>query len=194
MFPQLETERLRLVELKDSYIQSYYEIMSNEEVTRYYGMDPLKTLEDAEMMFQTFSDLFKKRGAIRWGLVLKESGNLIGTIGLNALQVSSKKANVGYEIHPYYWRKGLTMEALQEIMRYAFERLGLVRLGAVTFVQNQASNQLLLKAGFQREGILRSYLYQNERNHDAYSFSILEHEWRLERKNDSVHKKSKSRR
>ncbi|MFS0782091.1 GNAT family N-acetyltransferase [Bacillus sp. 1P06AnD] len=178
MFPQLETERLQLVELDDSYIQSYFDIMSNEEVTRYYGMDPLQTQADAENIIHSFADAFKKRSAIRWGLVLKDSSDLIGTIGLNALQLKSKKANVGYEIHPFYWRRGLMKEAMQAIMAFSFEGLGLVRLGAVTFIQNEASNQLLMKAGFQQEGVLRSYLFQNERNHDAFSFSLLHNEWR----------------
>lgn len=176
-FPKLETGRLALVQISKQYTQSYFDIMSRDEVTRYYGMNSLKTIEEASKIIQSFQDGFENRKSIRWGMVLKESGTFIGTVGLNNLNIGSKKAEIGYELHPSHWHKGLTTEAVKEVLRYSFEVLGLFRMGAITYPKNIASNQLLKQLGFSHEGLLRGYLYQNEQSHDAFVFSLLKTEW-----------------
>lgn len=89
-FPILETERLRLVEIEQSYCQKIYEIFSLDEVTCYYGMNSFTEFGQASRMIESFSKNYFEKKAIRWGIVLKETNNLIGTIGLNNLQLWSK--------------------------------------------------------------------------------------------------------
>lgn len=43
----------------------------------------------------------------------------------------------------------------------------------VVFIENEASNRLLRKLGFQQEGILRDYMVQNGTAHDTYVYSLL---------------------
>lgn len=148
--------------------------MSRDEVTKYYGMDSLKRLEDAEKMIASFPKTFNSNRGIRWGMVVKESGAFIGTVGLNNLNAGSKRAEVGFELHPSFWNGGYTSEAVKEIINYSFNTLELHRLGAVTFPQNEASISLLKKLGFVKEGTLRGYLFQNNQSHDAFVFSLLE--------------------
>lgn len=65
----------------------------------------------------------------------------------------NKRAEIGCETHPDYWRMGYTSEAIKEVLKYSFEKPDLYRIGAVTFPESKASNQLLEKLGFQREGL-----------------------------------------
>jgi ribosomal-protein-alanine N-acetyltransferase len=51
--------------------------------------------------------------------------------------------------------------------------MDLARIGAVVFTENEASNKLLTKIGFQQEGILRDYMYQNGESHDTFVYSLL---------------------
>ncbi|QTM99186.1 GNAT family N-acetyltransferase [Sediminibacillus dalangtanensis] len=178
IFPELETERLHLVEIKKQHASSFFDIMSNDQVTRYYGMNSLVNMEQAEEMIYSLHETYKSGRGIRWGLIVKDSNRFIGTAGLNNLSTYSKKAEIGYEINPDFWRMGYTTEAINKIMQYSFEKLGLYRLGAVTFPQNHASNQLLRKLGFMEEGTLRGYLYQHKQSHDALIFSLLQPEWK----------------
>ena len=96
-----------------------------------------------------------------------------GTIGLNNLSKGMKRAEIGFELHPDFWRTGITSEAVKAVVDYSFTELGLQRMGAVTFLDNVASINLLEKHGFEQEGILRSYLFQNGQFHDARVFSVL---------------------
>ncbi|MDN7245360.1 GNAT family N-acetyltransferase [Planococcus shenhongbingii] len=176
-FPILETSRLQLVQIGQQYAERFYEIMSREDVTEYYGMDKLINQQEAEAIIKSFQIAFDSKRGMRWGIVLKENGDFIGTIGLNNLNIRAKKSEIGYELHPDYWRQGFMKEAIKAVLQYAFENLDLVRMGAVTFPDNEASSRLLRKMGFTEEGRLRSYLYQGGQSHDALIFSLLKPEW-----------------
>ena len=76
----------------------------------------------------TYDRIFSKitRKGIRWEIVLKETNVLIGTIGLNNLQLWSKRSEIGYDLHPRYWGNGYASEAAREIIDYGFKDLGFV--------------------------------------------------------------------
>ena len=173
----LGTERLQLVKLNKSHLDAYFSIMSKQEVMEYYGMEPLTKKEDAKMILDSMEKSRELNQSIRWGITLKESGQLIGTIGLNNLSLKSKRAEIGYELHPDHWRQGYTTEAVSAVIDYAFQQLGLFRIGAITYPANTSSNHLLLKMGFTLEGTLRGYLFQRNQSHDAYVFSLTRPEW-----------------
>lgn len=173
MFPILETDRLILREITNADAPSIFNCFSNEDVTRFYGQETLERMEDAEAIVDFFSNSYKQKRGIRWGIERKGTQGIIGTIGFNAWIPKHKRAEIGYEIHPDCWRKGYTSEAIRTVIKYGFDELNLTRIGAVVFLENEASNQLLSKIGFQQEGILRDYMYQNGKAHDTYVYSML---------------------
>lgn len=173
MFPILETERLILRELTQDDAQSVFKCFSNEDVTRYYGQEPFIEMRQAENLVKLFSKNFAEKRGIRWGIERKETKDIIGTIGFNVWSPTHRRAEIGYEIHPDYWRKGYTQEAVSKIVSYGFGHMGLTRIGAVVFLENEASNKLLTKVGFVKEGTLRDYIYQNGQSHDTFIYSIL---------------------
>ncbi|MGM0896509.1 MAG: GNAT family N-acetyltransferase [Bacillota bacterium] len=172
-FQELATDRLELVHIGKHHAESFFDIMSRDEVTKYYGMSSLTEISDAEKIIESFRQTFESNRGIRWGIVVKETGAFIGTVGLNNLNLKSKKAEIGFELHPAYWNKGYVSEAVKEVLEYCFGQLGLFRLGAVTFPENAVSIALLRKLGFEKEGVLRGYLYQDDCSHDAFIFSLL---------------------
>ncbi|MBE1555437.1 GNAT family N-acetyltransferase [Sporosarcina limicola] len=176
-FPILETARLRLIEVRAEHASTVFDIFSNPQVTKYYGMDSFTEVGQAEKMVQHFRSTYEAKKGIRWAIIIGDDNRFVGTIGLNNLALGMKKAEIGFEIHPEYWRSGVTSEALRAVLSYSFETLGLHRMGAVTFPANTASIGLLKKHGFKQEGKLRSYLYQNGQSHDASLFSLLHTEW-----------------
>ncbi|MCR6109628.1 GNAT family N-acetyltransferase [Bacillus sp. A301a_S52] len=173
MFPNLETERLILREITHNDAESIFSFFSNDNVTRFYGQDLLETIDQASDFVDFFAKNFEEKKGIRWGIERKGEKELIGTIGFNAWSPKHKRAEIGYEIHPDYWRNGYMFEAVSRIISYGSETLGLTRIGAVVFIENAASNNLLTKIGFQQEGILKNYMYQNGMVYDTYIYSFL---------------------
>ncbi|WP_298473171.1 GNAT family N-acetyltransferase [uncultured Psychrobacillus sp.] len=177
-FPILKTERLNLIEINEEHVASIYSIFSNEAVIQYYGMSPLTSVDQAAAMVKSFANGFEQKRSMRWGIVWQETGELIGTVGLNNLALHSKRTEIGYDLLPAHWRKGIVTEAVEAVIDYCFNELKLFRIGAVTFPQNKASFALLLKMGFEKEGVLKGYLYQDTESHDAFIFSITQPEWK----------------
>jgi len=176
-FPTLETERLLLNKVEEQDAGRFFDILSRDEVTSYYGMDSLIHPEEAIEMIRSFHTTFMLKRGMRWAIRFKETNEFIGTIGLNNLNLYSKKAELGYELHPDYWRRQLMQEAIRVVLKHAFAELGLYRIGAVTYPENLSSNRLLEKLGFTQEGRLRGYLHQRNESHDALIFSLLRTEW-----------------
>jgi ribosomal-protein-alanine N-acetyltransferase len=170
------------VEITHQYVDSLYEIFSLEEVTKFYGTDRFTFLGEATRLIDMFQKNYHDKRGIRWGIILKENHRLIGTVGLNGLQLKNKRAEIGYELHPKYWKQGVTSEAIQEVLRFSFEKMDLFRIGAVVYPENIASIKLLEKQGFKNEGLLRGYMLQNDQFHDTYVLSILKPEWELKHK------------
>jgi ribosomal-protein-alanine N-acetyltransferase len=173
MVPILETEGLLLRELTKEDAKDIFNCLSNEEVTRYYGQERLEGLEQAEKFIDYFSENYHEKKGMRWGIERKDTKGIIGTVGFNAWNHKHKRAEIGYEIHPVHWRKGYMFEAATRVLSYGFDALGLTRIGAIVFIENEASNKLICKLGFQREGVLRNYMYQDGIAHDTYVYSIL---------------------
>ena len=136
-FPILKTARLQLIEVTPEHAPALFHILSNEDVTRFYGMNPLREQERCSNIIESFKQTFDSRQGIRWGMVTRDSGTFIGTIGLNHLSLYSKKAEIGFELDPAHWRRGYAAEAIEAVLAYAYETLGLYRMGAVTFLENK---------------------------------------------------------
>lgn len=80
---------------------------------------------------------------------------------------------VGYAIGYNYWGKGIVKEALLELIKY-FKEIGIVRLQAYHEVENINSGKVLIKSGFEYEGILRkSVLNKRDELVDAKIYSII---------------------
>ncbi|OAB29620.1 acetyltransferase [Paenibacillus macquariensis subsp. defensor] len=176
MFPVLETERLKLREITKDDAEGIFACFSNDNVTRYYGQETLQNIEQAEKFVDFFSNNYNEKRGIRWGIERKETKGIIGTIGFNAWSPKHKRAEIGYEIHPSQSRKGYISEAVSKVLEYGFDVMDLTRIGAVVFIDNEASNKLLTKMGFQKEGVLRDYMYQNGIAHDTYVYSLLKND------------------
>jgi RimJ/RimL family protein N-acetyltransferase len=74
-------------------------------------------------------------------------------------------------------RKGYGSEALQMLMRYAFEELNLYRLTVQTMEYNTAAQKFLEKHGWQCEVRRREAIYRDGRYWDALTYGLLAEEW-----------------
>ncbi|MGG0276628.1 GNAT family N-acetyltransferase [Bacillus rhizoplanae] len=173
MFPILETERLILRELIEDDAQGILNCFSNEDVLRYYGQNPLTDLEQVKNIIRNFSNNYKEKRGIKWGVEIKEIEGIIGTIGFHDWSSEHKRAEIAYALLPEHWGKGYATEAALKVISYGFNELDLTRIGAVVFTENKASNVLLTKLGFQNEGVLRNYMYQNNVSYDTNVYSLL---------------------
>ncbi|MFD6442561.1 GNAT family N-acetyltransferase [Peribacillus sp. NPDC060186] len=173
MFPILETERLILRELVEGDALDILNCFSNADVLRYYGQNPLTSTDQVKQIIRNFSKNFDEKRGIKWGIELKGKDGIIGTIGFQEWSHEHKRAELSYALFPKNWGNGYATEAVSMVISYGFKELDLTRIGAVVFIENKASNKLLTKLGFKKEGILRNYMYQNDVSFDTNIYSLL---------------------
>jgi RimJ/RimL family protein N-acetyltransferase len=108
---------------------------------------------------------------------ITESDVLVGAIGMNINR--SRVGHIGYWCAAQARGRGLTTRALLVICRWGIEAQRLGRLELITDPDNLASQRVAEKAGFQREGVLRSHLlHPDGSRRDSVMFSLLPGEFR----------------
>ena len=158
-FPTLETDRLILRELTQADAPWYLAHFSRPEIVVGSGFPAPVDLEAARGELDRYVlNLFARRSGLRGGLVPRGEQELIGSAGLYAWRDDPEPtAELGYDLAPEFWGRGLMTEAIGEIGRYAFETLGIARLEATVIVGNERSCRTLERAGFRHEGILAAH-------------------------------------
>lgn len=171
-FPILSTDRLELVEITQSHLGDLYKLFSDEKVTRFYNLLPLKNEQEAQKSIDWFQTRFKDKLGIRWGICLKGQQNIIGTVGFNNF-AKGHRANIGYDLQTAYWNNGFITEALKTIIHFGFSELEINRIEAEVMQGNVMSEKVLEKLNFQNEGVLRAWMHWNDKHYDMTMFSLL---------------------
>jgi RimJ/RimL family protein N-acetyltransferase len=85
---------------------------------------------------------------------------------------------IGFQIRSEDMRnRGYGTEAVRLLVEYLFMTKNIERLQASTDIENRASQCVLEKNGFIKEGEMRKSLFRNGSFHNTYIYSILKEEW-----------------
>jgi ribosomal-protein-alanine N-acetyltransferase len=173
--PRIETERLILRELTDGDIPFLFEHFSKDEINEYSSEENLASMVEAKDLFEKY--IVPRPGLFRLGLVLRETEELIGTIGFYGIDHTSRRAIVGADLMRSHWGKGFMTEALRALISYGFKEMKLNRIEATADPQNLRSLRLMERCGFKKEGVLRQRFYYKGSFHDDAIYSLLNREW-----------------
>lgn len=128
---------------------------------------------DAEWWINHTQERIKKGKAYELGIELKKTGQIIGGMGLCNIELKHDSAEVGYWLGKKYWRQGITTEALELLMDFAFNELKLHRLYANTLTDNIGSQRVLEKCGFTKEGRRKEAIKKDGEYHDDFIFGLV---------------------
>ncbi|WP_400190936.1 GNAT family N-acetyltransferase [Hymenobacter sp. B81] len=149
-FPVLKTERLTLRQLVDSDDKEIFALRSNDDVNKYLGRKPSKSLDDAKNFILAINESIQKNDALYWAIALNGADKLIGTICLFNFSDDNSKAEIGYELLPDFQGKAIMQEAAAEVIDFGIQHIGLNAIEAYTHAENQSSTRLLDKLHFTR--------------------------------------------
>ena len=175
--PTLSTERLILRKVRRGDARALYEYAQDPEVSRHVLWSAHQGLWESRSFIRQLRRQYRLGLPATFGIEDRETGCLIGTIGFMNLSPEHRCAEVGYSLARSRWNRGLMTEALQAVLRYAFETLKLNRVEAIHEVDNPASGKVMAKAGMKPEGTLRRKIYNKGRWSDVRIWAILRDEW-----------------
>lgn len=148
----ITTSRLIIRAFKLSDAADEFEFASLEEVGFNAGFKPHLNIEETEKTIARFIAQDEV-----WAIELKETGKVIGSIGLHpdSFRKDMNTKEIGYVLSPKFQKQGLMLEAVNAVLEFGFNQHNLSLIGANHFAFNEASRKVILKAGFNYDGILR---------------------------------------
>lgn len=159
----LETERLLLRRLLPTDLESLFGLYCDPEIRRYFPEGTL-TYEETKEELEWFLEGHPAQPELGlWATIHKPTGQFIGRCGLLPWTIDGHhQVEVAYLLDKAYWGQGLATEAVQGILDYGFEQLGLSRLICLIHPENQASIKVAQRIGMaleqEREDEMGPYL------------------------------------
>ncbi|HET7735608.1 MAG TPA: GNAT family protein [Nocardioidaceae bacterium] len=180
----VRTERLSLRRVQDGDVEATWTFRRLDEVSRWITMAP-QDLESYRAMFTEEERLAKT-------LVVELDGVVVGDLMLAVEdawaqsevreQARGTQAELGWTIDPMYGGKGLATEAVIALVDLSFGPLGLRRVVANCFADNEASWRLMERIGMRREAhTVRESLHRDLGWIDGLSYALLADEWAARR-------------
>ncbi len=102
-----------------------------------------------------------------------------GVISLHTINIKNHAAEIGYWMEKSMRGKAIATTATTMITDYGFTTLGFRRIDGLVDADNEASQKVLIKAGFEREGILRNKVTREDgRQIDMALFATTNTTWK----------------
>lgn len=145
----IETQRLILRPWRQEDLSDFYEYARVDGVGQMAGWHPHESMKKTQSILDGFISEKKT-----FALELKDSGKVIGSLGLEArgrnvgIPDALQGRELGYVLSKDYWGMGLMPEAVKAVIDYCFSVLGFDYLTCGHFAWNSQSRRVIEKCGF----------------------------------------------
>lgn len=175
-FP-IQTDRLLLREFVLADEADVHEFAGDPIVSRYTDWGPNTPDVTHEVVLSRLEQQQKwPREEINLAIELRDTGKVIGAIGLRISDYEHGIADFGYVLNREFWNQGLITEAAHAVVERAFFAYNLHRLIATCDSRNVGSIRVMEKIGMRREGYFRRDVYQKGEWRDSYLYAILDND------------------
>lgn len=135
--PRIRTRRLLLREFRKSDFDDYAANLADPVATEHLsGVVDRRT---AWRMFGAGAGFWVLNGGGWWGVELRETGRLVGTVGAFFREHAPDELEIGWTVYRQFWRQGFATEAAAAALAYGFEAHDVKRAIALISPKNLAS-------------------------------------------------------
>ena len=174
----LKSDRLEIRSLTIEDADDFREIYDRPDVSEVTNVHSYPfEIEDAKDFIRWALRHRRESSAYYFAIRKRDTGEFVGEVHLSWIGRHNLEGNLGFGIRPEFKRHGYALEAASEILRHAFEDLGLRRIVGVTMTVNEGSRKLLEKLGMQYEGTARQEYGKGDGYADFAHYAILKSEW-----------------
>lgn len=174
----IETQNLILRRFKmEDAKDMYNNWASDNEVTKYLSWPTHTSIEISKLVLGTWIEQYNDLQKYEWAIELRETGSVIGSIGLLNIDNHNENCEIGYCISRQHWGKGITTEAAKAVLKFGIKEVGFERITGRHDCENTASGRVMQKCGLKFEGVLRRITKNNKSELvDCTYYSILKDE------------------
>ena len=169
--PRTDHPLVTLRHLERSDAPAWYAYLADPVVVEHTSWN-LRSIDDLLPHFDDYASA-QPSSPIRLAVVLRDGGQLVGTIGLNAISPQHRTAEIAYDLAPAVWGLGVATAIVNAVVDWGFQRLGLLRIQATVLESNERSIRVLERCVFEREGYLRCYRQIRGRSGNFWLYARL---------------------
>ncbi|MDX8047033.1 GNAT family protein [Gracilibacillus sp. S3-1-1] len=169
----LEHNRILLEEISEQDVDGLYKCYSHQETMEFFGHKTINNLEEALDIIKKNQKMKEFNTGVRYVAKMKDTKEFVGVVTLKRYNRTHHRGEIDYIILPRLQGKGFASEMLHLFLEKVFKEWNLERITAYVDLDNVRSYHLLEKLHFQKEGLLRSWVYDNGSYYDVYSFSLI---------------------
>ncbi|MFH1822736.1 MAG: GNAT family protein [Patescibacteria group bacterium] len=129
--------------------------------------------KDASDFLKKHLKIYKQKKPEYFGFKIEIDKEVAGSIGTGKINRKHNNTVIGFWLGKKYWNKGIMTKALRQFTQYLFREFKLKKIYAYTFIFNKASQRVLEKAGFKREGELKKHFKKGNRYYDVYVYAKI---------------------
>ncbi len=175
--PILTTERLVLRPMTMDDAADLFAVFSDPAVVRYWSAEPWTSISFAEQSIGRALENYREQSEVRFGIALRDTGSLIGTVNLHHVFPQNRRCEIGYALGSPHWGKGYATEALTAALDYGLYELHLNRIEADIDPRNAASAGVLERLGFRKEGYMPERWFVHGEMADTINYGLLRSYW-----------------
>jgi RimJ/RimL family protein N-acetyltransferase len=137
------------------------------------------SLEEAKDFIRITRARWEDGSLYAFAITDAKSGSILGGCSLSHIHPVYHLCNLGYWVRTSRHREGIAVRATKLAARFAFERIGLIRVEIVMSVKNAPSKRVAEKAGAHYEGILHNRMVVGRNIFDAHMYSLIPQDFGL---------------
>ncbi|WP_420551174.1 GNAT family N-acetyltransferase [Tenacibaculum aiptasiae] len=160
-FSFLTTQRLELTQLEKTDIDALFKLRTHPKTNEFIKRELPKEVNELVPFIEKITKGVLNNEYFYWAI--KKDQQLIGTICLWNFSEDKLTAEIGYELHPDFHKKGFMSESLQKVIHFGFSKLNLKAIEAFTHKNNESSIALLNKNNFIYQPKRRDKGFENNR-------------------------------
>ena len=179
--PTLTYGLLTLRPSNESDIEAIFSACQDPLIPKFTTVPSGYTIDHAIEFVRSDPFSFAERREIRFVIEHGNGGDkkFAGVISLHTINIKNHTAEIGYWMEKSMRGKGIATTASMMITDYGFATLGFRRIDGLVDADNEASQKVLIKAGFEREGILRNKVTREDgRQIDMALFATTNTAWK----------------
>ena len=147
----------------------------DDEIQRWTPVPRNYTQADAHEFVRDAAERWATDAGAPFAVLDAADGHFLGLVGVRVINLHIERSigQIGYWVAREARGRGVASQGLVLVSRWAFNGMGLARLQLVTEPENIPSQRVAERAGFQREGVLRSYIELHGSRRDAVMYGLL---------------------
>jgi [ribosomal protein S5]-alanine N-acetyltransferase len=155
----IETERLRLRPWDDDDLEGLHAIYGHAETMRYVGSRgrPTEDLAATRRVMDSLREHEGLHGFTLWPVDERDGERLVAIAGLAWVEGEGPDVEAAYLVRHDRWGRGYATEVLRAVLDIGRRQLGLDRIVALAYPENDASRRVMEKAGMRADGIQHAY-------------------------------------